>query len=508
MTEQKQTTSSIALVTANARYFHASLALRYLYANLGSRATDSVIMEFIIADNAADIAEKILRVNPSVVLFSVYIWNSELLTEVASLLKSLCPKMRLAAGGPELLCYPETHPIFPLVDLVVIGEGEQVIGSIVEELLNAKALNQKVVFAPSANLESLELPYVHYSDEDIRHRILYIETSRGCPLSCDFCISALDKKVRRFPIHKVLSELEVLWSRGARQFKFVDRALHSSISPELLDFFLEKKDPSLFLHFELIPDRLPEKLLSRFRAFPEGQVQLEAGIQTLNEDVCRRINRKQNLEKALHNIKTLRENTGVHIHTDLIVGLPGESLSSFAQGFDRLFAHNPHEIQVGILKKLRGASISRHDEEWQMIYNSKPPYELLQNRDLDFSCMQNLKRFAKFFDLVFNRCHFKHLAPAIIKNDSPFERLMHLSSWLYKKEGRSFGISLNRLGGLLLQYAIEEKGISNIEAEELLKIDLSQTKRQPKKTESENNPIINNSNICSKRQKRALSNQS
>ncbi len=416
-------------------------------------------MELTIDDRAADAVERILLAEPDAVLLGVHIWNTDLMTDIAAVLKRLRPDVKLVAGGPEIGRFPETHPIFPWVDAIVSGEAEAVIVDVVQALLKSDS-PQKVVFADPPDLSLIPLPYHLYTDEDISRRVLYIETSRGCPLGCEFCLSALDKKVRRFPEDKILKAIETLWQRGARRFKFVDRALHLGAAKTLLEFFLQKRDDDLFLHFELIPDRLSPALLSKLRLFKKGQVQLEAGIQTLNETVSARISRRQNTQKALETLAALKRDTGVHLHADLIVGLPGETLASFADGFNRLYALGLHEIQVGILKKLRGAPIARHDEEWGMIYNVRPPYDILQTRDIDFSTLQELKRFARFFDLVCNRGRFRQLVPLLVEGDRPFDRFRDLSSYLFEKAGRNHSIALGRLAEMLRAYAVEEKGIA------------------------------------------------
>ena len=446
-------------VTANARYIHTALGLRYLVAALQEAGRTPDLMELTIEERAADAVEKILARKPDAVLLGVHIWNTGLMTEIAALIRRLRPSVALVAGGPEVSYQPETHPIFPWVDTIVGGEGEEAIVRVLRDLEKGTS-SPKMLRASPPDLTRIPLPYHLYTDEDIRHRVLYFETSRGCPLRCEFCLSALDEKVRRFPEERVLGALDSLWQRGARQFKFVDRALHLGAAEPLLDYFLEKRDPAVFLHFEVIPDRLPEALISRLAQFPKGRVQLEAGIQTLNEAVAARISRKQNTSKALETLASLRSRTGVHLHADLVVGLPGETLASFADGFNRLFALGLHEIQVGILKKLRGALIARHDDEHRMVYNPEPPYDILENRDIDFTVMQQLKRFSRFFDLVCNRGNFRHLIPLLIDGDAPFDRLWHISSYLYEKTGRCHSIALGRLAEMLRSYAVDEKGIA------------------------------------------------
>ena len=452
------------LVTANARYSHTSLALRSLLANLGELANRSALAEFTIEEKPSDIVEKILMKNPRTVCLGVYIWNALVLAETARILKQIRPDIPIIAGGPEVSFESPAHPVWDHVDYIVSGEGETALPRLLAAILDGRPPDTKLIVADPPDVTRLRLPYDLYSEEDIRHRVVYVEASRGCPFTCAFCLSALDKKVRRFPEQPFLDALETLYARGARRFKFIDRALHLAVTPKLLDFFLEKGDPGLFVHFELVPDRLPPTLLDRLKRFPRGAVQVEAGIQTLDDDVARRIGRKQDLEKALQTLETLRKETGIHIHSDLVVGLPGESLSTFEQGFNRLFALGLHEIQVGILKKLPGAPIAAFDRPFGMVYNRQPPYDILKNNLIDFATMQRLKRFAKYFDLVCNRGHFISFVPLLIGAAPPFERLLALSDWLYLRTGRTHAIALNRLAELLFEYVVEVNGVPRSDA--------------------------------------------
>ena len=330
----------------------------------------------------------------------------------------------------------------------------------------------EMIAAPLPVLTDLVLPYENYSDEDIAHRVIYVEASRGCPFTCEFCLSALDIPVRQFSLDAFLAALDSLMRRGARQFKFVDRTfnLNLRVGRAILEFFLERYQPGLFLHFEMIPDRLPESLKELIVKFPPGALQFEVGIQTFNEDVCELISRRQENELAEQNLSWLRQSTGVHVHADLIVGLPGETVESFAAGFDRLVRLNPHEIQVGILKRLRGTPIIRHDVEWEMIYSPHPPYEILSNKLLDYSAIQELRRFAKFWDALANSGNFVETLPLFwndrtesssvgsgiqITGKSPFHEFRRLANWMFEQERKTHGIPLGRLIELVLRYATE-----------------------------------------------------
>jgi hypothetical protein len=209
----------------------------------------------------------------------------------------------------------------------------------------------------------------------------------------------------------------------------------------------------------MVPDRLPAALREIIARFPSGALQFEVGVQTFNHEVAERIARRQNYDRLEANLRFLRCQTGVHIHADLIAGLPGESRESFAAGFDRLIALGPHEIQLGILKRLRGTPIVRHDAEWQMVYNSQAPNEIRQNRLIDFATMQRLRRFARYWDLIGNSGNFVETTPLIWSNAgeaSPFAAFMRWSDWLHAHIGRTDSIALVRLMGLLFDFLILE----------------------------------------------------
>ena len=491
----------IVLTTLNAKYIHAAFGLRYLLANLGNLQPRACLAEFDINQRPLDIAEALLARNPKIIGFGIYIWNVEQTAEVIAAIKCVRPDVKIILGGPEVSYETEAQPIVHLADHVIIGEADLKFAEMCRVLLggaepslgpDAQAPRQisvgagrvpanppKIIPAGLPDFSQIVLPYDLYTDDDIAHRIIYVEASRGCPFTCEFCLSSLDIPVRQVPLPAFLERLQQLLERGVKQFKFVDRTfnLNVGISKTILEFFLERYQPGQFLHFEMIPDRLPESLRAVIAKFPPGALQFEVGIQTFNEEVGHLIQRRQNHEKLADNFRFLRNETGVHIHADLIVGLPGETLESFAAGFDRLVALGPQEIQVGILKRLRGTPIVRHDAEWQMVYNPHPPYEILQNKLLDFATMQKLRRFARYWDLVGNSGNFIESTPLIwsrlgvqpsgekeapgpaeagTPNNSPFHAFLRLSDWLHARTGRTDNLALVRLLELLFDFLTGE----------------------------------------------------
>ena len=245
--------------------------------------------------------------------------------------------------------------------------------------------------------------------------------------------------------------MQTLYERGVRSFKFIDRTFNLKIdsSIRIMNFFLQKMHhDNVYLHFELIPDHLPEKLKTTIQRFPENSLQFEIGIQSLNPDIQALISRKQDNRKATENLCWLRNETQAYIHADLIVGLPGEDVSSFAMGFNQLVAMKPHEIQVGILKRLRGTPIIRHTTEYDIRYSPAAPYEVLSNNLISFETMQQLKRFARYWDMIANSGRFKY-SKAWLLGDDPYLNFSRVCDWLYQQSGQTHHIALPRLFSLL-----------------------------------------------------------
>ncbi len=448
----------IVLSTLNAKYSHAAMGLRYLFANMGDLQEQTQIHEFTINDDIPRIAEEICQLKPDILGLGIYIWNIQESTQLVRLLKQVLPLCTIILGGPEVSYDSEDEDICALADHVICGEADVAFAETCQALRKGET-PERWLKKDIPDLNNIELPYAYYSDEDLAHRIIYVEASRGCPFTCEFCLSSLDQKVRNVEMQRFFPAMDDLLQRGCTMFKFVDRTFNLSpkIACGIMEFFLERWRDGLFLHFEMVPDRLPDQIKELLPKFPNGAVQFEIGIQSMTESVGQLISRRMDKQKTAENFNFIRQQTGVHVHADLIIGLPGETFESFADSFDQLWYLDPGEIQVGILKLLKGTPIKRHQEAFTMQFNAQPPYDIIQSEAFPFALMQRLKRFARYFEIFSNSDRFERSLQLIVDQgtDGPFKALLAFSDWLWQTCQQVHAISLKRQYELCASYLRE-----------------------------------------------------
>ena len=478
----------IVLATLNARYIHASLGLRYLLANMARHGgadlrAATVLREYTLARPVAQVvADLVATLGPTaapIVGFGVYIWNVVQTTEVVRQLKALRPDVRVVLGGPEVSHELEGQPIVALADYVITGWGDVSFPRLCRALVHGPRPLMKVIAGEQPPLEEIDLPYAEFSDDDLAHRLLYVEASRGCPFKCEFCLSALDKTAWAFDEDAFLAELHTLVRRGARNFKFVDRTFNLKIdaSIRILQFFLDqmaaRPAEAFFIHFEVVPDHLPDRLKDAIAQFPPGVLQFEIGIQSFDVDVQQRISRRQDNAKTQANLRWLLDHSHAHLHTDLIFGLPGESWQTFAQGFDQLYAIGPHEIQLGVLKRLRGTPLANRSlpgavPEHGMVYEAAPPYTVQRNDAVSADEVQAFIRLARYWDLVANSGRFGNTMPLVMQGGkaplSAFAAFADFAQWMWHSsaitQGKTSGLSPEDLVDTLFDYLTTRRGLT------------------------------------------------
>ncbi|MDR2398666.1 MAG: B12-binding domain-containing radical SAM protein [Spirochaetaceae bacterium] len=472
------------------------MALRLLKANLGVYEPTAELREFALRQPLAEKTAPILAASPRILGVSVAIWNHR---ATAELLEALHGAWRSGAarrpfiilGGPEAAGINARSSLMDYADWIVQGEGEDCFRDLCAVLLplapgtRTEGIQERIVALPSVQgvegkritaravrLSTLQRAYGLYTDTDLSRKLTYVEASRGCPWGCAFCQSALSTGVRTFPLDQVCEAVRELLDRGARSFKFLDRSFNSDIprAIAIMEVFLRRlenapvepgKEPPFFVHFEMLPGRFPPQLRECLTRFPAGTLRVEIGIQTFNGETAARINRQSAPKRELKALAFLRDKTHAMVHADLIAGLPGEDLTSFAQGFDRLWGVRPKEIQLGILKCLPGTPLAQNHAAYGIRFNPDPPYEVWETEALSRRDMDRIKNFARFWERIVNREAVKELLPRLVpEGKRVFTAFMALSDWLWERFQRSWAIDRSDLDTALKEWLQREQEAS------------------------------------------------
>lgn len=481
----KQAASAqLVLATYCARYTHTALGLRWLVANLGDDAPETAWHEFEMRLPASAAAERILSHRPRVVALGVYIWNVERTAELVRLLRAHAPELVIVLGGPEVSAAPHEFPAVDAVDTVIVGEAERVFGDLCRGWIAGDRPAEPVIYAPLPILDQLVLPYNLYSDKDLQTRHIYVETTRGCPFRCDFCTSGGVEPLRDFPLETTLAEVRRLAERGARTLRFVDRTFNAK--PEraaaILNELLPWAKQGLRVHLEFTPQaKYPEVLQKALWAWPVGQLHIEVGVQSLNEEVARRV-RRPGITEAEAALSYLIRVAGADVHADLIAGLPGEDERSIAASFDRLWALGPQEIQLGVLKYLPGTALDRHIAEWKMQFAPEPPYALMHSSTLSAEAIHRITCFAAYWERLANHRPFPRALELIFQTDSsPYRAFMRWSVWLFDRVGRTHSLALEDLLTDLYIYLTQRCRLSPDETRRALALDFLAAGRRPER---------------------------
>ena len=465
---------SIGLVTLNAKFIHSSLGLRYLRNAARDAGHENVwIKEFVINQPVWKIASEIQKLKPDVLGIGIYIWNRSQSFELIERLQKQNPNLKIVMGGPEVSFETETSVDCPIIS----GEGEkkwleylQIIDE--GEAPSEDALNRWKTYG--VDLPDLIPAYIEEDYSQLKNRIVYFETSRGCPYLCSFCLSALDKTVRYFDDDIIRNQIKGLVEADVKKFKFVDRTFN--LKPSRMQALMEwlSQFKSCEFHFEVVGDILTPSILEFLQTVPPGMFQFEIGIQTTDENVQESIQRKQNNQKLFDTIKQLVAQDRIHFHCDLIFGLPGENLEKILNSFRQVLSLRPHELQLGFLKFLPGAPIKDSISSHEYQYQSTPPYELISNKDLGADEIDYLKKFADIFDRFYNSKRFRFsIAHLLLEMDAVtlFDKLL--------KYHESKGLFMNPVS-LDEQYRIfQETFFPDLsgESKDLLKLDYLYSQR-------------------------------
>lgn len=407
----------ILLVGLNAKYTHTALAVYSISAYLTEKEVAHSVAEYSVNDPYETIFYDILSKKPDIIGFSTYLWNISLTRRLATDLKLARPETRIFYGGPEAGYHEEGGSFYPEADFVISGEGE---GAVYQYLTGN---------CPDKEFPGLPFPYETMPGQG---KTVYYEASRGCPYRCSYCISSLEKNLRFKPLEQVKEELSRFIAKGVRKVKFIDRTFN--VNPdayEIWKFVIENGNNTGF-HFEIKPELFSKKDFDLLKTAPAGRIQFEAGLQSLNAQTLTAIHRQNNTEEAFSNLKEILSMGNIHLHLDLIAGLPYEDKESFIKGFDRVYALSPHMLQLGFLKVLNGTEMKKHAEEYGLVYSPHPPYQVISTKWLSAEDMMELKIAEDGLDTFSNKGFFQNALSYLWEKNkvSYYETFLSLGSFL------------------------------------------------------------------------------
>ncbi|WP_078430286.1 B12-binding domain-containing radical SAM protein [Alkalihalobacterium alkalinitrilicum] len=470
----------VVVTTLNAKYIHTCLALRCLKAYAEPEYPIEMI-EFTIKDPIMNIVTDLYKKNPDVIGFSCYIWNIEETIKVVEMIKKVMPNVKIVLGGPEV-SYDTAYWLdqIPEADFIVVGEGEEAFKLLLDELSRDKKYHmvfglayrkdgKGIVNPPSSKLNLNAIPSPYRFQEDLpalSKRVTYFETSRGCPFSCQFCLSSIEVGVRYFDIERVKSDLLFLIKSGAKLIKFVDRTFNikRDYALEIFQFLIDHHEGCVF-QFEITADIMrPEVLEFLNENAPAGVFRFEIGVQSTNDATNELVKRKQNFEKLSRTVTLVKEGGKIDQHLDLIAGLPEENYESFKNTFNDVFALRPEELQLGFLKMLRGTGLRLRANDHDYVYMEHAPYEILGNNVLAFQDIVRIKRVEDVLEKYWNDHRMDETIEYLVTKEfaSPFDFFQQFGDYWDQQGWAKIGHQLEDLFRRLYQF-LQERETNNLE---------------------------------------------
>lgn len=456
----------VLLTAINAKYIHSNLAVYSLRAYAGKYAQQTEIAEYTINQTMDDILSDIYRKKPDILCLSCYLWNILYVEQLITEIHKVLPKMQIWLGGPEV-SYNAVSVMeqYPQVTGVMCGEGEETFLELMEywnQERESLDTIKGIVYRengtcrqnpPRPVMDLSKVPFVYDHIEDFQNKIIYYESSRGCPFSCSYCLSSIDKCLRFRNLELVKKELQFFIDHEVPQVKFVDRTFNCKHSHSMaIWIYLKEHDRGKTnFHFEVAADLLNEEEMELIASMRPGLIQLEIGIQSTNPETITEIRRKMNFEEVKRIVKRVQEKGNVHQHLDLIAGLPYEDYERFAQSFRDVYALHPEQLQLGFLKVLKGSLMQEKTGEYELFYQDRPPYEVLATRWLSYGDIIRLKKVEEMVEVYYNSAQFANTMRELEKEfDSPFE--MYEAMGRYYEENGLFGVSHSRISRYEILY--------------------------------------------------------
>ncbi|QYE97713.1 B12-binding domain-containing radical SAM protein [Paraclostridium sordellii] len=482
----------ILLTTLNSKFIHTNLAIRYLNQMVKDIEDIEVdIREYTINNELDFILKDIYKNDYDVILFSTYIWNVNDIVKLCDNIKKVKPNMKIALGGPEVSYDSEdSMKKYDFVDYILYGEGELVFRDFVKYLKGDIKIedvdgivyrNKKDIIKnkPMKLLENLDLipsPYEKLNKEEYENRIVYYETSRGCPFNCQYCLSSTLQGLRYFSIDRVKKDLKALIDARVSQIKFIDRTFNANkkFAMEIMKFLMENDNDYTTYHFEVTAHLLSDDMLEFLKDCKEGLFQFEIGVQTTNEKVLDAVGRRDDFGKLSYVVKKIASYRNIHQHLDLIAGLPYEDYKSFENSFNDVFNLGIEHLQLGFLKMIKGTGIRNRADEHEFRYKDYPPYEVLYNKYISYDQILKLKDIEEILERYFNSKNFVLSMRYIIHNfykQSPFKFFEDFATYFNDNGYFNMSQGKNQLYKILLDFYLEKININSDLFKEIIKYD-------------------------------------
>lgn len=474
------------LVAINAKYIHSNLAVYSLKAyaeKYGNNNHQIEIAEYTINQYTDEIMRDIYERKPDAIGFSCYIWNISMVKEIIADYKKICPDVEIWVGGPEVSYNAESLLLQNnAIDYVMWGEGEEVFKNVLDAYeenginkdtlsdINGIAYRQDervIITLPEKTLDLSTIPFVYEDMKEFENKIIYYETSRGCPFSCSYCLSSIDKKLRFRDIDLVKKELKFFIDNNTEQVKFVDRTFNCNHNHamEIWKFIKENDNGITNFHFEIAADLIRQDEIDLIKTMRPGLIQLEIGVQSTNEKTLEAINRKTDISKISQVTSKIKEGGNIHQHLDLIAGLPFEDYETFAKSFNEVYAMKPDQLQLGFLKVLYGSMMKERADEYGVVYSDKSPYEVLETKWLSYEELLKLKNIEAVVEIYYNSFQFENIISRLEQYfDSAFEMYEKLGQ--YYKENSPNGEKHSRVTRYEILLDFIEKNICDVEESE------------------------------------------
>ena len=442
----------ILLAAMNAKYIHSNLAVYSLKAYAKEFSEHIMIGEYTINNRVDYILEQIYKQKPDVLCMSCYIWNISYVEEIIREFHKICPDVPIWLGGPEVSYEVETYmKAHPEVTGVMMGEGERTFYALCDYYVNKKSNLQELtgiayrdkgagglhIIAPELPMNMSDIPFCYDEIEDFKNRIIYYESSRGCPFHCSYCLSSVDKKLRFRDLELVKKELAFFIEKKVPQVKFVDRTFNCDHKHAMAIWqFIKEQDNGITnFHFEVSADLINEAELDLITSMRPGLIQLEIGVQSTNDATITEIHRTMNLERLKDIVKRIQDAGNIHEHLDLIAGLPYEDYVTFGKSFDEIYELKPNQLQLGFLKVLKGSYMFEHATEYGMIYHSTAPYEVMQTKWLSFEEILKIKQVEEMLEIYYNSGQFEVTMKLMdVLFESPFYMFQEFGAF-YEEKG-------------------------------------------------------------------------